>query len=666
METAEFEESLLLEAMLRAEAVSTLGSDLIALAADTVAAAPEGRIQAGGIHVLETAEAEESALGFGPLQLLGSSVPHTEGVMTSAALCSSGTGVEPRYIPFRRISPSQPAVAPPAEPHARAFCPAATCISSPGHSTACAALPWQVTARAHRTEDSCTAAASDPADRRTAPLPPPPPQQQQPGEDAPAPRSDDTAALRDSGAAGGSLAPPAAVRSGAVAALLGDLEDLQPASPGDASGLWTGVWQGRRVAVRLRALPPPAPCANEDETETLLSGSGPSPEDSLCGAERHLRCSLALLGAPDLDSWHSAGGELWRGLSSSLSSRNSIRNSSGSGFAQGYQHSPGLMPLLDVRVAALDADSWAELFPAPTWGPAWGPRRNSCGRVRPFGGRLQRFLETSGMGETTPSHRDLAVCTGELGPSPAQPQTPALQALRSVCGLAPGGRVMVALMEHCSLGHLGTTALSRPSPFLASPCRPLHEAQRSLLRTAREVASGLAALHEAGMAHGALRPSNVLLAPAPAPSWDHRRFAARLTDVGSASLETAAACPLGPRLPADCLLAVAPEALASAGAMHTPAADVYAYGMLLYVMAAGRAPFEGQNTVSVLMAVATEGLVPEWPAGQHDHLAPLFARCVAAHPAERPSAAEVLEEICALERALKERRKRHSGVVAYC
>ncbi|KAG2486837.1 hypothetical protein HYH03_014520 [Edaphochlamys debaryana] len=222
--------------------------------------------------------------------------------------------------------------------------------------------------------------------------------------------------------------------------------------------------------------------------------------------------------------------------------------------------------------------------------------------------------------------------------------TPAHAALGSLRGLVRGGRVMVTLMEYCRLGNLQHAACARPSPFLASPSRPLRLAQRSLLRTAKEMATGLAALHAAGLAHGALRPSNVLLAASLA---DERGFVARLADAGSGSLEAAAAFPLRLRPSSAAMLVVAPEALTTADAVHKPAADVrlgqvvYALGVLMYLMAAGEMPFSGRALVPVLMGVASGGLSPHWPAGPHDHLAPLFAACVQPQPAQRPSAQAV-------------------------
>ncbi len=138
-------------------------------------------------------------------------------------------------------------------------------------------------------------------------------------------------------------------------------------------------------------------------------------------------------------------------------------------------------------------------------------------------------------------------------------------------------------------GNLHSLAGSGKSPFRASRFWTAHVAQRALLRTAREIASAMRALHATGLVHGALRPTNVLLSRSEA---DRRGFVARVADVGSQSLAYAASNPMasGP-----CMLFLAPEALQEEAAECTREADVYAFGMLLYEMAAGEQPFQGQH-----------------------------------------------------------------------
>ncbi|KAG2492212.1 hypothetical protein HYH03_009458 [Edaphochlamys debaryana] len=237
---------------------------------------------------------------------------------------------------------------------------------------------------------------------------------------------------------------------------------------------------------------------------------------------------------------------------------------------------------------------------------------------------------------------------------PAPPPSPAHRALGSVPGLVPGARVTVSVMEHCLLGNLYSLSRSRPSPFLAAgPAWPLPTAQAALLRTARDVASGLQALHAAGAAHGALHPANVLLA---ASHTEQLGFVARLADAGSATLEDMAADPWGPLSPRGqpWAASLAPEAYARPRAVHTPQADMYAYGMLLYLMATGgELPWRRARPELLRRAAALGELeAPAWPPGQHGHLAPLYAWCVDPDPSRRPTAGQVLEAIAVLAQGL--------------
>ncbi|KAG2454512.1 hypothetical protein HYH02_000359 [Chlamydomonas schloesseri] len=205
----------------------------------------------------------------------------------------------------------------------------------------------------------------------------------------------------------------------------------------------------------------------------------------------------------------------------------------------------------------------------------------------------------------------------------------------------PRGCALVVVMEYCDQGDLRTMACSPSSPFRASRAWTLHAARRALLRTAREVASALATLHAAGIVHGALWPSNVLLARS---SADRRGFSVRVADAGSESLAAAtAANPLASTARAACMALLAPELLALGAPVSSAAADVYAFGMLL--------------VGPVLMGVARGELRPEWPMQQHAHLAPLFAACIAHKPEQRPTFEQVHVEITSLEKQVKAERR---------
>lgn len=149
-------------------------------------------------------------------------------------------------------------------------------------------------------------------------------------------------------------------------------------------------------------------------------------------------------------------------------------------------------------------------------------------------------------------------------------------------------------------------------------------------RVVLDVLAGLAALHEAGLVHGDLKPSNVLL-PEGGP--------AVVADLGSAVLadhdptDTRAVRSTG-----GTLATMAPEELG--GGPPTPASDVYAAGALLHRLLTGRhyLPLEG-----VEASRARERVRRKPPDLEHPDLPeearPLLRRALAKDPSDRfPSA----------------------------
>lgn len=160
---------------------------------------------------------------------------------------------------------------------------------------------------------------------------------------------------------------------------------------------------------------------------------------------------------------------------------------------------------------------------------------------------------------------------------------------------------------------------------------PLSEAE--LLPLAQAIAEGLAAVHHAGLLHRDLKPANILLAPE----------GPRLADFGLASsAEGSQLTQEGARLGTPAYMA--PEQ--ARGEPLTPAADVYGLGATLYRAISGRRPFPGSDPVQVLAQVS-EGPPPRLEQGSPG-LRALVARCMAAHPADRPQDGQAL--VAELER----------------
>lgn len=140
------------------------------------------------------------------------------------------------------------------------------------------------------------------------------------------------------------------------------------------------------------------------------------------------------------------------------------------------------------------------------------------------------------------------------------------------------------------------------------------------------MADALAFVHERGVVHRDVTPSNVLCGP-------DGRF--RLADFGIARLldttrVTAAASAIGT------VAYMAPEQVE--GKDVTPAADVYALGLVLREALTGRAAYTGaSHEVAMARLVADPDVVTDIPSAW----SPLLAAMTARDPALRPPAAEV-------------------------
>ncbi|MBX3599459.1 MAG: serine/threonine protein kinase [Rubrivivax sp.] len=162
------------------------------------------------------------------------------------------------------------------------------------------------------------------------------------------------------------------------------------------------------------------------------------------------------------------------------------------------------------------------------------------------------------------------------------------------------------------------------------PARLLPEA--AALRLAGRIADALAHAHAQGIVHRDLKPANVLV------DWAGDQV--KLVDFGLARVLGAAQTGTGLVLGTPSYLA--PEQLA--GAPPTPAGDLYALGVTLFELLAGRLPHEASSMGELLRQVAQEPapdlrtLRPDVPPA----LAALVGRLLAKAPAGRPADAAVV------------------------
>ncbi len=152
-----------------------------------------------------------------------------------------------------------------------------------------------------------------------------------------------------------------------------------------------------------------------------------------------------------------------------------------------------------------------------------------------------------------------------------------------------------------------------------------------------QVLQGLSALHAVGMVHSDVRPENILL------DLSGQRPVAKLTDFGLSSLaQESLTRPSGLIRTAEFR---APEL--AADAPPSPSSDIYAAGVLLYELLAGRTPFVSSHPVAVLRR--HEDSAPPAIPGLHRELAGMLDRMLAKQPADRPAtAAAAASELRAL------------------
>jgi tetratricopeptide (TPR) repeat protein len=163
------------------------------------------------------------------------------------------------------------------------------------------------------------------------------------------------------------------------------------------------------------------------------------------------------------------------------------------------------------------------------------------------------------------------------------------------------------------------------------------------LSLARQIVSGLAAAHRAGVVHRDLKPANILL------DADDR---ALITDFGIARSKTAATVYTMPGSIIGTLDYMAPEQ--ARGEPADERTDIYAFGLIFYEMLAGGRPRSSKEGggLSDLLARMEQGppaigtVVSDLPADVER----IVSKCLKANPAERYATAdELLADLEALD-----------------
>ena len=181
--------------------------------------------------------------------------------------------------------------------------------------------------------------------------------------------------------------------------------------------------------------------------------------------------------------------------------------------------------------------------------------------------------------------------------------------------------------------------------------RALMETAQTLTTTVdigRQVARAIGAAHAAGIVHRDVKPENIMVrADGYVKVLDFGL--ARVVDHRAAERSTRVNLDTEPGTVLGTAAYMAPEQ--ARGTQAGPAADVFALGVLLYEMAAGRRPFVAPTSVGVLAAILSEQPVPlvRLNPAVPTALDALVHRMLAKEPEQRPSARDVDEELAALQ-----------------
>lgn len=155
--------------------------------------------------------------------------------------------------------------------------------------------------------------------------------------------------------------------------------------------------------------------------------------------------------------------------------------------------------------------------------------------------------------------------------------------------------------------------------------------QHKAVEIAMQIASGLAAAHDAGITHRDLKRGNILIT---------RHGQVKILDFGLAKLRAAHSTggsetiTVGtePGVVIGTIGYMAPEQVRSLEA--DPRSDIFSFGVILYELVAGQRPFQGETSVDTMQAILRQD-PSELPASVPDAMRRIIAHCLEKDPSNR-------------------------------
>jgi hypothetical protein len=324
----------------------------------------------------------------------------------------------------------------------------------------------------------------------------------------------------------------------------------------------------------------------------------------------------------------------------------------------------GRLPLLSIRDVGSGLDSFVPPAPKEAPLPPWLPGRRILG-----GFYVLRALGTGGVGSVfvvtraEERHAHGATRFALKVPDYSAEAARTLSEEEFLNLFREEAGALLALPEHENLATFVTfDAGARPKPILVMELveGPTLErvVERGDLRVPdaiallQGVASGLESMHQLGIGHLDVKPSNVILRNA--ESMSHRANSPVLVDFGLAGRQVRPGCATGP-YGAPEIWGLVPE-----GCVPRPmAVDTYAFACLAYEVLTGDTLFEAPGELATINLHLSHDGYPEKLLQMRAHprlaaLCDLLANALRQHPEERISMRELREGLAELAGSLED------------